>query len=93
MTPAEARASGLPIIVPDDGAAIDQLRPGAGLAYTAGDPASVAETVVKAIDDLPALRAGAVTDAANVEIMDRHFEALFALYEQIAANPATARAA
>ncbi len=93
MTPAEARASGLPIIVPDDGAAIDQLTPGAGLAYTAGDPASIAETVVKAIDTLPALRAGAVADVPNVEEMDRHFAELFALYEQLAANPATARAA
>lgn len=93
MAPAEARASGLPIIVPDDGAAIDQLTPGAGLAYTAGDPASIAETVVRAIDTLPALRAGALADVPNVEEMDRHFAELFALYEQLAANPATARAA
>lgn len=93
MTPAEARASGLPIIVPDDGAAIDQLTPGAGLAYKAGDPASIAETVIKAIDSLPALRAGALADVPNVEEMDRHFAELFKLYEQLAANPATARAA
>lgn len=93
MTPAEARASGLPIIVPDDGAAIDQLTPGAGLAYTAGDPASIAETVIKAIDNLPALRAGALADVPNVEEMDRHFEALFALYKRLAANPSAARAA
>lgn len=93
MTPAEARASGLPIIVPDDGAAIDQLTPGAGLAYTAGDHASIAETVVKAIDTLPSLRAAALHDVPNVEEMDTHFEELFALYERIAANPAAARAA
>ena len=93
MTPAEARASGLPIIVPDDGAAIDQLTPGAGLAYAAGDPASLAETVVAAIDQLPALRAGALADAGNVREMDRHFEELFALYEMIAADPKRTAAA
>jgi alpha-1,6-mannosyltransferase len=93
MTPAEARASGLPIIVPDDGAAIDQLTPGAGLAYAAGDPASLAETIVAAIDQLPALRAGAIADSGNVRLMDPHFEELFALYEQLAARPVVARAA
>jgi alpha-1,6-mannosyltransferase len=87
MTPAEARASGLPIIVPDDGAAIDQLTAGAGLAYTAGDAASMAETIVTAIDTLPDLRAGAAADAGNVQEMDRHFAELFALYEQLAASP------
>jgi alpha-1,6-mannosyltransferase len=87
MTPAEARASGLPIIVPDDGAAIDQLTPGAGLAYVAGDPASVADTVVDAIDRLDALRAGALADSAQVREMDRHFEELFALYEALVADP------
>jgi alpha-1,6-mannosyltransferase len=86
MTPAEARASGLPIIVPDDGAAIDQLTPGAGLAYTAGDAASVAATVVEAIDRLAELRAGALADAGNVREMDRHFEELFALYGELAAS-------
>ena len=86
MVMAEARASGLPIIVPDEGAAFDQLVTGAGLAYASGDAASVAVTIGEAIARLPALRANAVADAANVPTMDMHFANLFAEYDRIAAR-------
>ena len=36
LVAAEARASGIPLIVPDRGAAIDQLIEGAGTSYAAG---------------------------------------------------------
>jgi alpha-1,6-mannosyltransferase len=86
MVMAEARASGLPIIVPNEGAAYDQLVPGAGLAYASGDAASVAVTIGAAIADLPALRANAIAGAADVPTMDMHFANLFAEYERIAAR-------
>ena len=86
MVMAEARASGLPIIVPDEGAAFDQLVPGAGLAYASGDAASVAVTIGDAIGQLPELRAAAIAGAAAVPTMDMHFANLFAEYERIAAR-------
>ncbi len=86
MVMAEALASGLPIIVPDEGGAYDQLVPGAGLAYTSGDAASVAVTVGDAIAQLPTLRANAVAGAADVPTMDMHFSRLFGEYARIAAN-------
>jgi alpha-1,6-mannosyltransferase len=86
MVMAEARASGLPIIVPDEGAAYDQLVPGQGLAYASGDAASVAVTIGEAIASLPALRAAAVAGAADVPTMDMHFARLFATYDAIIAS-------
>ena len=86
MVMAEARASGLPIIVPDEGAAFDQLVPGAGLAYASGDAASVAVTIGEAVAQREALRRAAVAGAGDVPTMDMHFENLFATYARIAAG-------
>jgi alpha-1,6-mannosyltransferase len=86
MVPAEARASGLPIVVPDDGAATDQVEPGVGLRYVAGDAASLAVTIGQALENLPAMQAAAIAAAPGVRDMDRHFDDLFALYEQLAAG-------
>jgi alpha-1,6-mannosyltransferase len=80
MVQAEARASGVPIIVPDQGGAGDQRVPGQGLAYTAGDAASAASTISAAIDQLPALRAAARLAAPDVRTMDLHFTELFGRY-------------
>ncbi|GGD98193.1 glycosyl transferase [Polymorphobacter glacialis] len=86
MVQAEARASGLPMVVPDSGAAFDQLVPGQGMAYVTGDAASAASAIGAAIDELPALRAASAAAAPGVRTMDRHFEALFGAYEGIAAR-------
>jgi alpha-1,6-mannosyltransferase len=83
MVMAEARASGLPIIVPNEGAAYDQLVPGQGLAYASGDAASVAVTIGDAIAQLPAMRAAAIASAGDVPTMDMHFANLFAAYDAI----------
>jgi alpha-1,6-mannosyltransferase len=90
MVMAEARASGLPIIVPDEGAAFDQLVPGAGLAYVSGDAASVAVTIGEAIAQREALQAAAISGAGDVPTMDMHFANLFATYDRIAAGRAAA---
>jgi len=86
MVMAEARASGLPIIVPDEGAAFDQLVPGAGLAYASGDAASVAMTIGNGIAQQKSLRSAAIAGAGDVPTMDMHFANLFATYARIAAS-------
>ena len=83
---AEARASGLPLIVPDEGGAFDQLEPGQGHAYAAGDAASLAATIAHAIPELPALRAAAVAAAPRVRTIDEHFADLFAGYDAVVAR-------
>ncbi len=80
MVQAEARASGVPIIVPDEGGAADQLVPGEGLAYAAGDAASAAAAFGAAIDRLATLRAAARLAAPGVRTMDQHFTELFGRY-------------
>ena len=84
MVQAEARASGLPMVVPDEGAAFDQLVPGQALSYVTGDAGSAAAAIGAAIDTLPALRAASVLAAPAVREMDRHFDDLFGAYQRIA---------
>lgn len=83
MVQAEAMASGLPIIVPDEGAAVDHVRPGAGVTYVTGDPADCAEVILKAIDDRAAMHAAAVRESPHVRTMDEHFDDLYAAYQDI----------
>jgi alpha-1,6-mannosyltransferase len=83
MVQAEARASGLPMVVPDEGAAYDQLVPGQSLAYVTGDGASAAAKIGEAIDNLPAMRAAMTAAAGNVRTMDKHFDELFGAYARI----------
>jgi alpha-1,6-mannosyltransferase len=80
---AEARASGLPLIVPDEGAAFDQLEPGLGLAFRSLDAASLAMTVTEALPQLPALRANAIAAAPAARTIDAHFAELFAGYAAV----------
>jgi alpha-1,6-mannosyltransferase len=81
MVAAEARASGLPVIVPDEGGAADQARPGLGLRYKAGQGASMAQAIDRlASSDPAAWRLRATQAAAQVETMDSHFDRLFASY-------------
>ncbi len=87
MVAAEARASGLPIVVPDDGGASDQAEPGMGLRFVAGDAASAASVIGEAIESKAQLRAAALRAAAGVRTMDQHFDALFASYVALRAAP------
>ena len=48
---AEARASGVPVIVPDRGGAADHARDGAGLTYQANNPLSLAAAIDRQIAD------------------------------------------
>jgi alpha-1,6-mannosyltransferase len=86
LVAAEARASGLPIIVPDAGGAGDQYVEGQGVRYAAGDAASAAVAIAEAITRLRALRGAARLAAGGVPTMDAHFDALFSRYAAIAAG-------
>jgi alpha-1,6-mannosyltransferase len=94
MVQAEARASGLPMVVPDEGAAADQAepdaldatQPGRAMTYVTGDAASAASVIGRAIDNLPAMQAAARAVAASVRPMDAHFDELFARYAQLTAG-------
>lgn len=77
---AEARASGLPLIVPDEGGAFDQLAQGAGIAYRAGDAASLAHNLANWLPQLAADRRRAVDRARHVQTLDQHFDALHRRY-------------
>ena len=81
MVASEARASGLPLIVPDSGGAAEQVVPGGGWAYRAGDPGDLAETIARMIGfDPQAQRRRAAALAGEVRSMDDHFAELFATY-------------
>lgn len=74
MTAAEARASGVPVIVPDAGGAADHARGGAGRTYTAADVHAAAEAIRAVVRERP-------RPAATARTMDEHFVDLFAAYE------------
>ena len=84
MVAAEARASGIPIIVPDEGGASDQAAHGVGLRYRAAQTDSLAAVVTDFLNGDPqaqSRRAAAI--AASVMTMDDHFAQLFAVYREL----------
>lgn len=80
LVAAEARASGLPLIVPDAGGAFDQLQPGQGRAYRATSRIDLAAAIRDVANTLPADRARALVAAATVPDSDQHFRQLFSVY-------------
>ena len=85
MVAAEAVASGIPIIVPDQGGAAD-LRPGTGITYSA----SSASAAAAAIDRV--LRSGGsplqAVQPCAMRTMDDHFRDLFARYQNLVRSKA-----
>lgn len=82
MVAAEARASGLPLIVPDRGGASDQFREGQGRRYESASAASLAAAIMAFIDAGPIKqRVDAAAAAAYVRTIDDHFGELFGIYE------------
>ncbi len=75
LSAAEARASGVPVIVPDRGGAADHAADGAGTAYQAADPEALADAIVAmAATSWP-------RTSSPVQTMRGHFEQLFTHYE------------
>jgi alpha-1,6-mannosyltransferase len=93
MVAAEARASGIPLIVPDRGAAADQLLPKGGVLYRAGSEISLGRAVDRFIDRGPELQRAAAARASHVRTMDEHFADLFERYAERARTPAVRPAA
>jgi alpha-1,6-mannosyltransferase len=84
LVAAEARASGVPLIVPDRGATVDQLVSGAGTAFRAGSQISLERAINRFIDRGPELQRAAAVRASIPRTMDEHFAELFARYEVLA---------
>lgn len=76
---AEARAAGLPLIVPDRGGAADQAQQSGGFLYRSGDARSAAAAIGSLVND----RANAKTQHRSVGgwTIDDHFSELFAHYQ------------
>ena len=82
MVAAEARASGVPMLLPDCGAAADHLVPGAGFHYQAASPVSLAANIRRFIERGVAMQKSVAEGAApQTRCMDTHFRDLFALYQ------------
>ncbi|URD59962.1 glycosyltransferase [Sphingomonas sp. KRR8] len=83
MAAAEARASGLPLIVPDFGGAASHYLAGAGQRYVAADRQSLSDAIVRFVDGGPG-RARALAGAnATTRTMDDHFVELFDRYRRL----------
>lgn len=83
LVAAEARGSGLPLIVPDRGAAADQLVEGAGTTYRTGSERSLEQAIARFVDRGPELQRAAAVRASRARSMDEHFADLFAHYESL----------
>ena len=83
MVGAEARASGLPLIVPDRGGMTDQAAGGMGWSYKSGNGPALTSRLRKVLGRglIAPTRARSELAAADVRTMDRHFEELFTRYE------------
>ena len=87
LVAAEARASGIPLIVPDRGAALDQLAPNAGLAYRAASERDLQSAIQSFLERGVELQRAAVAAASppgRVRTLDDHFAELFARYGLLA---------
>ena len=84
LVAAEARASGTPMIVPDRGAAVDQLVPGAGAVYRGASEVSLERAIGRFIRRGPELQRAAAVRSRLARTMDEHFADLFARYGELA---------
>ena len=76
---AEARASGVPVIVPDRGGAADHAEGGGGLVYQAAEPTAMAAAIgLLAAQGWP-------RSHGQVQTMREHFAQLFAHYRELIA--------
>ncbi len=84
MVGVEARASGLPVIMPDRGGCAEQAANGMGWTYPAGDGRALATLLGEIVGEpLAESRARSVAASGTVRTMDEHFADLFARYERI----------
>jgi alpha-1,6-mannosyltransferase len=83
MVAAEAKASGLPLILPNEGGASDQFVAGQGEIYTARSSTALADAIGRFMRRGPSMqREQATRVAARVLTMDDHFDRLFDAYSR-----------
>ncbi len=82
LSVAEAQASGLPVVVPSEGGAFDQLNAASGASFTPGDPQAMAEASVETLADAAKI-ARAQTYAHEVRSHEAHFDDTIALYREL----------
>jgi len=87
MVAGEARASGVPLIVPDRGAAVDQLVPGAGAIYRSGNESSLANAIAEFAAKGRELQRARAVQHSSARTMEQHFEQLFARYAELGRGP------
>ena len=84
----EARASGLPLIMPDLGGGADHARLSDGWIYKSADTGSLVETILDFVAAPRAqVRERALYHAQHVRTIDEHFVDLFAYYETLVGKP------
>jgi alpha-1,6-mannosyltransferase len=83
MVAAEACASGLPLIAPDEGGAADQARAANGWIYGSANAAAAAEVIVEYAIARECGLDGPRADIGPPRTMDDHFCKLFATYEAL----------
>jgi alpha-1,6-mannosyltransferase len=81
LVAAEAAASGLPLIVPDEGGSSDMVTAATGEHYAAGNGSAAVAAIGRLLArDQQVLRNAARDHAQNVHTIDQHFVELFATY-------------
>jgi alpha-1,6-mannosyltransferase len=83
LVAAEAHASGIPLIVPDRGAAAGHAATGAGITYRAGDERALERAIGAFMDLRGDLQSSAASRASAVRTMDEHFAELFDRYASL----------
>jgi alpha-1,6-mannosyltransferase len=87
LVAAEAAASGLPLIVPNEGGAASILAMGAGQAFQSRDVSSLAAAINQLhTSGLAELQLAAYRRSAFIPTIGAHFKALFARYHAIAGS-------
>jgi alpha-1,6-mannosyltransferase len=81
LVAAEAAASGLPLIVPNEGGPAELARPACSETFATADVASAAEAIERLLAREPQeLRRAAIADARTARTLDEHFRDLFDSY-------------
>ncbi len=78
------------MIVPDRGAALDQLVAGAGIIYRGGSEISLERAVHRFIERGPELQRALASRSSRVRSMDKHFAELFERYSALEPYGSTA---
>jgi alpha-1,6-mannosyltransferase len=85
LVPAEAAASGLPLVVPAEGGAADHAIAGCSETFAGSNSRRAAKAILRLLDgDFTQKRANATAHAVNARTIEEHFVELFANYELLA---------